>query len=164
MRVAGTGLPSSGSGAIATGPGLRISTRSTVPCTGIPTACVIHMLGFARDVMRTRIPTVAPADSLARALDIMCSFSIRELPVVGNGAIAGILARSDLEPYVGQFEWTPVRIAMSTPIRTVPPEAPIRDVALALLDGTFNGIPVAVGSVLAGMITRSDLVRLLIEL
>jgi len=121
------------------------------------------MLGFARDVMRTRIQTVAPADSLARAAEIMRVFSVRELPVVGDGAIAGIVARSDLYPYVGQLEWTPVRLAMSTPPRTVPPDASIRDVARALLEGNFNGIPVAVGSVLAGMINRHDLVRILVD-
>ena len=114
------------------------------------------------DVMRTAVPTVAPADSLARAAEIMGDFSVRELPVVEDGAIVGILARSDLDPHVGHFEWTPVRVAMSAPPRTVAPDTSIGAVARALLDGNFNGIPVVVGHVLAGMITRHDLLRLLV--
>ena len=115
----------------------------------------------ARDVMRTSTPTVAPADSLGRAAEIMKNFAVRELPVVESDALVGVVARSDLDPHVGRLEWTPVRVAMSAPVRTVAPDASIGDVARALIDGRFNGIPVAVGTVLAGMITRHDLLRLL---
>jgi CBS domain-containing protein len=116
----------------------------------------------AIDVMRTSVPTVAPADSLARAVELMKDFSVRELPVVEGDAVVGILARSDTEPHVGHLEWTPVRVAMSSPVRTVGHDAPIAQVARALLDGRFNGIPVLVGNVLAGMITRHDLLQLLV--
>ena len=117
----------------------------------------------ARDVMRTAIPTVGPADSLARAAEIMGDFSVRELPVLDQGALVGMLARSDLEPHMGQLEWTPVRVAMSTSPRTVGPDVCVRDVARALLETSFNGMPVVMDGVLAGMITRQDLLRLLLE-
>ena len=117
----------------------------------------------ASDVMRKTVPTVAPADSLARAAEIMGDFSARELPVVEDGAVVGIVARSDLDPYVGQLEWTPVKVAMSAPPRTVAPDTSVDAVARALLDGNFNGIPVVVGHLLAGMITRHDLLRLLVK-
>ena len=120
-------------------------------------------MGRASDIMRAPAPTVAPADSLARAAEIMADFSVRELPVVEDGAIVGILARSDLDPHVGQLEWTPVRVAMSSSPRTVAPDASIGEVARALLEGNFNAIPVAVGGALAGMITRHDLLRLLVH-
>jgi tRNA nucleotidyltransferase (CCA-adding enzyme) len=118
-------------------------------------------MGLAKDVMRTPVPTVAPADSLARATEIMHAFSARELPVVENDAIVGILARSDLDPYVGQLEWTPVRVAMSAPPRTVSSDTPIGDVARVLIEGHFNGIPVTVDDRVVGMITRHDLIRLI---
>jgi CBS domain-containing protein len=118
----------------------------------------------ASDVMRAPPPTVAPADSLARAAEIMADFSMRELAVVEDGAIVGILARSDLDPHVGQLEWTPVRVAMSMSPRTVSPDAAIGEVARALLDGNFNAIPVVLDGTLTGMITRHDLLRLLVDL
>jgi CBS domain-containing protein len=117
----------------------------------------------ASDVMRTAVPTVAPGDSLARAAGIMDDFAVRELPVLDDGAIVGILARSDLDPHVGQLEWTPVRVAMTSPPRTVAPDATIDTVVRTLLDGSFNGVPVAAGRSLAGMITRRDLLRLLVD-
>jgi CBS domain-containing protein len=114
--------------------------------------------------MTTPVPTVAPGDSLARAAEIMNAFSTRELPVVNDGAVVGMLARSDFDPYVGQLEWTQVRLAMSVAPRTVSPDCSIQDVARALLDGNFNAVPVVVGEALAGMVTRRDLVRLLVDL
>lgn len=109
------------------------------------------------------MPTVAPTDSLARVSEIMEAFAVRELPVVENEALVGIVARTDIAPHVGQLEWTPVRVVMSSPVCTVKPDASIGDVVNTLLAGRFNAIPVAIGNVLAGMITRQDLLHLLLK-
>jgi CBS domain-containing protein len=114
--------------------------------------------------MRTSVPTIGRVDSLARASEIMTNFAVREIPVTHDGKIVGMLARSDLDPYVGQLEWTPVRFAMSAPPHTVEPGTPIGEVARVLLETNFNGIPVAVGGMLAGMVTRKDLLQLLVHL
>jgi CBS domain-containing protein len=118
-------------------------------------------MACARDVMRTSTPAVGSSDSLGRVAEIMKNFAVRELPVVDRDALIGIIARCDLDPHVGRLEWTPVRVAMSAPVRTVGPDASIGDVARVLIAGRFNGIPVAVGSALAGMISRHDLLGLL---
>lgn len=117
----------------------------------------------ARHVMRRGVASVAPRDRLAKAAELMTAFAVRELPVVHEGALVGIVTRSDLEPYVGQLEWTPVEVAMSAPATTVSPDASISAVARALIEGRFNGIPVAVDRTLAGMISRQDLLRALTE-
>jgi CBS domain-containing protein len=119
-------------------------------------------MACASDVMRTPIPSVGPADSLARAAELMADFAVRELPVVDCGTVVGVVARSDLDPHVGQLEWTPVRVAMSSPAHTVAPDATIHEVARMLLDGRLNGVPVVSKNVLAGMITRHDLLRFLL--
>lgn len=120
-------------------------------------------MGRASDVMRRWVPAVSPTDSLARAVEIMDSVAVRELPVIAGGAIVGIVTRSDLGPHVGQLEWTPVRVAMSASPRTVAPDTLIADVVRALLDGNFNCVPVVDGGVVVGMITRRDLLRLLVD-
>lgn len=117
----------------------------------------------ANEVMRTGVPYVTPGDRLSKAAELMTSFGVRELPVVENGAVVGIVTRSDLDPYVGQLEWTVVRLAMTSPPRTVSPDEPISAVAKALLEGSFNGIPVVVDHTLAGMISRNDLLRTLAD-
>jgi len=113
--------------------------------------------------MRTGVPFVAPTDQLARAAELMTTFGVRELPVVDQGVVVGIVTRSDLDPYVGQLEWTTVRLAMTSSPRTVGPEDPIAAVARALIEGNFNGIPVVVDRALAGMISRQDLLRMLTD-
>jgi CBS domain-containing protein len=93
----------------------------------------------------------------------MDAYRVREVPVVDAGRLVGILTRSDLGPYVGQLEWTQVRTAMTPGPQTVVPEASVVSVARGLLAGGFNAIPVAVGDVLAGMISRQDLLRVLVD-
>jgi CBS domain-containing protein len=115
----------------------------------------------AGDIMRTAVASVAPADRLSRVAEFMTIYEVRELPVVENGVLVGIVTRSDLEPYVGQLEWTPVRLAMSSPPRTVGPDEPVYAVAKVLAEESFNGVPVVVDRALAGMISRHDLVRVL---
>jgi CBS domain-containing protein len=118
-------------------------------------------MGSARDVMCTSSPTIAPTDSLARASELMRAFEVRDLPVVDDGCVIGMLTRSDLEPHVGRFEWTPVRVAMTSPVRYLPPDASVGEVADAMLDGRFNAVPVVENGRLAGMIRRHDMLRLL---
>ncbi len=113
--------------------------------------------------MRAATPTVAPADRLAKAAEIMTTFGVRELPVVDGGRVVGIVTRTDFEPYIGQLEWTVVRLAMTAPAQTIAPDAPVSAVARVLLDGGFNGMPVAVDGVLAGMISRQDLLRMVAD-
>ena len=115
----------------------------------------------AHHVMRKGVAAVSPSDRLAKVAELMAVFAVRELPVVEGGMLVGIVTRSDLDPYVGQLEWTPVRTAMSSPATTVPPDAPLDAVARILIDHRFNGIPVAVDDTLAGMISRQDLLRAL---
>ena len=111
--------------------------------------------------MSTSPPTVAPTDSLGRAAELMKAFEVRDLPVVEDGRVTGMLARSDLDPYVGRFEWTPVRVAMTSPIRSLPPHASLGEVADVMVDGRFNAIPIVHDGRLAGMIRRHDLLQLL---
>jgi len=117
----------------------------------------------ARDIMRTAVASVAPGDSLARAEELMKHFVVRELAVVEEGVLVGILARSDLDPHLGHFEWTPVRIAMTTQPRTIAPDATLDDVARALRAGRFNAVPVVEGGALVGMVSRHDCLRVVAD-
>ncbi|HLK12167.1 MAG TPA: CBS domain-containing protein [Candidatus Binatia bacterium] len=116
----------------------------------------------ARDVMRAGVPAVGPGDSLARAIGLMESVGVRELPVVAEGRVVGIVTRRDLQPYVGHFEWTAVRTAMSHDPLTVAPEASVQAVARSLFEREYNALPVTdERGALLGMVSRRDLLRLL---
>jgi CBS domain-containing protein len=116
---------------------------------------------LARDIMRPKPSTVAPGDSLARAAELMTSLGIRELPVVEDRSLVGILTRTDLEPYRGHFEWTAVRTAMTRSPVAVAPETPAAAVVRLLLSRGFNAVPVVEGGELVGVISRADALRAL---
>jgi CBS domain-containing protein len=114
----------------------------------------------AAGIMRPDVPAVAPQDSLARAADVMARLEIRELPVVEDGRLVGIITRRDMEPHLGHFEWTAVGVAMTSDPVTVHPDAAAATVASLLLARAFNAVPVALGTSLLGMVGRADLLRL----
>jgi CBS domain-containing protein/hemerythrin-like domain-containing protein len=117
----------------------------------------------ARDIMRARPGVVAPGESLARAAELMGTLGTRELLVVERGALIGILTRGDMEPYRGHYEWTTARAAMTPDPVTVGADAPITAVARVLLERRFNSVPVTERGRLLGMVTRHDLLRLLVD-
>jgi CBS domain-containing protein len=114
----------------------------------------------AGDVMRPEPHSVSPDDTLASAAELMGILGTRELPVAIGDRIVGVLTRTDMEPYRGHYEWTPVRAAMTPDPVTVAPDTPVREVA-GVLERGFNSVPVTHDGKLVGMIARSDLVRLL---
>lgn len=113
--------------------------------------------------MRPATPVLSPADHLGHAAELMMTFEVRELAVVDQGRLVGILTRSDLEPHVGHLEWTPVRLAMTPQPTTVAPDASVVTVAKTLVEGKFNGVPVVADEELAGMISRRDVLQLLAD-
>src|SRR5262249_11477785 len=104
----------------------------------------------ARQLARRPPGVVAPEGGLAHAAELMESLGVRELAVVENGALVGILTRTDLEPYRGHLEWTRVRTAMTPRPVGVAPDAPISSVARLPLATGFNCVPVSEGTRLVG--------------
>jgi CBS domain-containing protein/hemerythrin-like domain-containing protein len=121
---------------------------------GAPVAC-------ARDVMRPDVPALRPEMSLTYAAEVMEPLGVRELPVVEQGRLVGILAERDLRPHLGHHEWTAVRTAMTRDPIVVSPETPVPAVARLLLRHGFNGVPVVRDGKLLGMVARVDLLRVL---
>ena len=114
----------------------------------------------AAHVMRPRPRYVRRTDTLARAAEIMERAGIRELPVVDDGLLCGILSRSDLQPHVGHLEWTRVEAAMTAEPVVVSPETSVAAVSRTLVQGRFNAVPVVTDeATLVGMVSRSDLLR-----
>jgi CBS domain-containing protein len=114
----------------------------------------------AAHVMRPWPSTVRPADTLARAAELMERGHVRELPVVEDGQLRGIVSRTDLEAHSGHLEWTGVEAAMTRQPVVVTPEQSVAAVTQVMLRGRFNAVPVIVDeATLIGMISRSDLLR-----
>lgn len=119
---------------------------------------------------------VEPTISLAQAQHIMQQHNIRRLPVVQKGRLVGIVTWGDLREAqpsnattLSMYEWRAlldrVTIAgcMSRNPVTIAPDALIIDAAREMVGHKISGLPVVDDGRVVGMITESDLFRLLIE-
>lgn len=111
--------------------------------------------------MRADVPSVRSSEALARAVELMHREGVRELPVVDDGCVVGMLSRTDIEPYLGNLEWTAVRLAMTDEPITVGQDTAVDQVKRALVEHRVNAVPVVSDGGLVGMITRHDLLRAL---
>jgi CBS domain-containing protein len=100
---------------------------------------------------------------LADAQAVMQREGIRQLPVIDNGALVGILTERNLREHMGYLASTRVDGAMIEQVLTIASTTPAIDAARILLDRKINALPVVDDSRLIGIVTRSDLLRLVIQ-
>jgi CBS domain-containing protein len=115
-------------------------------------------------LMRRDPVTITPLDTLAAAQSLMQRASVRQLPVVEKGALIGMLSERDLRAHSGYLERTKVDAAMSEGLIVVSPKDSAARAARLLLDRKINAVPVVEDGRLVGIVSRSDLLRLLVEI
>jgi CBS domain-containing protein len=115
-------------------------------------------------LMRSDPLTIGPTDLLSVAQAVMEREGIRQLPVTDNGTLVGILTERNLREHMGYLDSTRVDGAMIEKALTIASTTPAIDAARTLLDRKINALPVVDDGRLVGIITRSDLLQLLIRL
>jgi CBS domain-containing protein len=117
----------------------------------------------ARDVMTTRVVTVSPDDSLAVAVHKMTELRFSALPVIDRRfRLVGMISLIDVLRHRedGGADTTRVGAVMNPDVLSVPPRASLGLLAHRLRSyGELRVMPVVDGSVLVGVVTRSDLLR-----
>ncbi|HUF38406.1 MAG TPA: CBS domain-containing protein [Anaerolineales bacterium] len=120
----------------------------------------------------TRNPyIVSPWASLLDAYGVMQSYEIRRLPVVEDGRLVGILTINDIRSAVpiGLYRLSEqnrrmagksVDEVMSRHPITIHKNASMADAAQIMYENKIGGLPVIEGGQLVGVITESDLFRL----
>ena len=104
--------------------------------------------------------TVGPDDSLLTAYQRMRMADISQVPVIENGKPVGILDESDVLMAVQGNEsasGNPSQGAMTTRLRTLPPDASLESVYQVLNEGLVA--MVMDGEEFVGLITRTDLLN-----
>ena len=105
------------------------------------------------------LPAVTPVPD---ALEYMAIRKIRRIPVIQEGALAGIVTRSDLQSVAARHDWAGrtqkivLADVMKTPVLTVAPDDTLEHASKIMLDNDVSGLPVMDGGRLLGMITESD--------
>lgn len=124
-----------------------------------------------RDVMSHRTEAVAPGATVREAVEIMLKRGLKALPVVSDtGQVLGILSERDVMrallpefPRAGepatQTQPVLVRDVMTRTVLCVSEDQALEEVANMMVNKKLEQFPVVNESVLAGMLTRSDIIR-----
>lgn len=119
--------------------------------------------------MNSPVFVVSPGDTVARARNLMLKHKISRLPVVDeDSGLAGIITKKDIGYRLRQTEpiWRrrpidsiPVSVLMTPDPVTVTTDTSISAVASLMLDRDISGIPVVDATGMAGILTKSDLMK-----
>jgi CBS domain-containing protein len=114
----------------------------------------------AGELVGRPLVTCDPDQTVAEAARRMRDERVSSLVV--RGEPPGLVTASDLRDRVlatGRSGETPVREVMSAPLRTMPAEARLGEVLLAMVDQGIHHLPLTSQGRLVGMVTDTDLLR-----
>ncbi|RJP60210.1 MAG: CBS domain-containing protein [Candidatus Auribacter fodinae] len=114
----------------------------------------------ASDIMTEHVLTVSPEDTVQKAKDYMVRMNINTLPVLENKRLVGLLTRMDLDKALHhQLGSSPVANYMNTNVMTLEVNTPFPEIQNTFRTTQFGRFPVLNNEELAGIITRTDLLR-----
>jgi len=132
---------------------------------------------FVKRRMSQPVITVPPEMPIGDALQLMQREHIRRLPVVDNGRLVGIISDKDLlhaspSDATSLSMWelhylvSKIRVkdVMTTKVVTVHEDTPIEEAAHLMVDNKIGGLPVVNNGNVVGLITETDLFKILLEL
>ncbi len=118
---------------------------------------------------------VSPTTTLAAAQSLMEEHHLHHLPVVQDDRLIGIVTAGDLraaqpfnattlsaDAWLALLNRTTIAECMTHNPVTVATDASVLDAARQMLAHNIGGLPVVEGTRVVGMITRTDLLRLLL--
>lgn len=113
------------------------------------------------ELMTANVVTVEPSDTLQAARKKMEAGRFRQVPVVDQEKLIGILTDRDIRQHLGQLAHTRVDAVMSGHPFSVHPSTPVEKAAHLLTTNKVGSLPVVEGSKLVGIITATDMLRAL---
>ena len=129
---------------------------------------------YVRDVMSSPVITIPPHTRLPAIKLVMKHKRIHRLPVVDGNRLVGIITLGDVRnafpsdaPIVGAFESTDLltnvraEALMRIGVITIARDDPLAQAAQLFLRHRISGLPVLDGERLVGIITKSDLCRVI---
>ncbi|MGE5139093.1 MAG: CBS domain-containing protein [Rudaea sp.] len=129
-----------------------------------------------RDWMTPNPITIDPKTTIPEAHKLMKQSRIRRLPVVENGKVVGILTLGDIREAspsdatslsIFELNYLLARLTVDKVMTRDPlcinANSTIREAARLLLENKIGGLPVLDGEKLVGIITESDIFRVLVQ-
>jgi len=135
------------------------------------------MKKMVRDIMMTDVTTLERNDSLQLAKDIMTLGRVRHFPVLDEGKVVGVVSQRDLyKASLGSvmkygekaqrafLEGIAVKEVMSDPAVTIAPHASVQEAARLMTEKKIGCLLVLEGVKLVGIITETDMLKLVAEM
>lgn len=119
---------------------------------------------MVRDVMSRALVTIDPWTSCDEARGLMEVRRIRHLPVVAGGRLLGMVSDRDVRSAASLAAGTVAGQIMTPNPVTVTPETRVEHAARLMLAARFGSLPVMHGNALAGIVTYTDLLRVLVQM
>lgn len=130
---------------------------------------------LVKDWMSRDVLTVDPKTPIAEAYRLMKERKVRRLPVVKDGHLVGIVTLGDvreaspssatsLSIWELNYLWAQLTVdrVMKSPVIKIAHDATVLEAARLMLEHKISGLPVVDGNTLVGIITESDIFRMLI--
>lgn len=129
---------------------------------------------LVKEIMTTEVTTVQETEMLLDAAIIFARSSLRHLPVLKDDLLVGVVTERDVKRFApgvmsgvssGKYneimESTPLSRVMTRDPMTLKPDQDVSDAAETLSTKRFGCLPVVDHGKLVGIITTSDLLRLM---
>jgi CBS domain-containing protein len=112
------------------------------------------------EIMSRRVISVAPAATVADALDLFLTSHVLHLVVIEEGRVAGVVGIREAS---GKSRDLPVAKIMIRDIKTAAPTTTIRDAARLIIGRNAGCLPVVDAGRVVGIVTAADLMRVVRE-
>jgi len=119
---------------------------------------------FVEQVMITPVISVEPETPVGRAWERLQGWRCRHLPVVAGGTLVGIVSDRDLRVALASDGGQRVDAIMHRGVVTVEPGTPIEEASREMLEHKIGALPVIDREQLVGIVTETDLLRLLVRM
>jgi acetoin utilization protein AcuB len=116
------------------------------------------------DRMTTNPITVSPDDTMVSAQEKMRAGEFRQIPVVDQGRLVGIITDRDFRRHGRHNIVARVQFAMTEGVITATPETSIEEAARILLEHKIGGLPVVENEDLVGIISTTDILQAFVDL
>src|ERR1700730_9537816 len=127
----------------------------------------MHTVNHLLQAKGNRVSSVAPSDSVLRAIEIMATRHVGALLVMNGGTLLGIISERDYARKVilknRSSHDTPVSDIMTSPAVSVTPEDTVHHCMQLMTDGRFRHLPVVKSDRVVGMLSIGDLVKAVIQ-
>lgn len=116
---------------------------------------------MAMDIMQCSVLTVEPEDSVYKAIGIFAEKHVSGLPVVDNHRLVGIISKKDVLRLMYGAKFLPgaVKDYMTTTVQSFDVQDSVTEIGECLLQNVFRRVAILRDNTLAGVISRSDLIR-----